>query len=380
MKTTLNPTSVAAMMALLRSSTAHMVMNAPSPYDPSKVQTNPLDNIQYKFPCRTGNVDFKIGETTHFIAGENVFVNFTGQAVHGGGSCQFSVNYDDVPSSDPARWKVVYSILGGCMAEVVSTAGNLEEAVYVRASDRYGRPDAVHCGDDPNKTDCVRSFQIPLPKNLPSGRAHFSWTWFNKVGSREIYQNCASINIEGGASDDAGLTELPGLFVANIAGFGGSNCTTDHGVFNIPNPGKFGAIMGEMGSADSAQGTCAKVPIPDFPKGMGGISSAGGSAGITSAAASRSSAMPAPTDGPYSNKTAVATFATSIVAAGTGLAPVRPTGASSQKTIPCPKDGVLVCDGPDQWGLCNFGQVVVEPVAAGTKCVNGQILREDEGN
>lgn len=40
----------------------------------------------------------------------------------------------------------------------------------------------------------------------------------------------------------------------------------------------------------------------------------------------------------------------------------------------CPKDGALVCNGPNEFGLCNFGQVVWQPVAPGTACKNDGII------
>jgi hypothetical protein len=34
-----------------------------------------------------------------------------------------------------------------------------------------------------------------------------------------------------------------------------------------------------------------------------------------------------------------------------------------------------VCNGETQFGLCNWGAVVWQPVAAGTKCRDGKIAR-----
>jgi hypothetical protein len=48
-------------------------------------------------------------------------------------------------------WNVIFSYIGGCMAE-----------------------------------DLTNSFVIP--KAAPSGEAVFSWTWFNRLGNREMYQ------------------------------------------------------------------------------------------------------------------------------------------------------------------------------------------------
>ena len=48
----------------------------------------------------------------------------------------------------------------------------------------------------------------------------------------------------------------------------------------------------------------------------------------------------------------------------------RPAGDKSD----CPIDGQLVCSGPKQWGLCNWGKVQFQPVAAGTQCLGGEIV------
>lgn len=47
----------------------------------------------------------------------------------------------------------------------------------------------------------------------------------------------------------------------------------------------------------------------------------------------------------------------------------RPVGSA-----PCPIDGKLVCNGPEQWGLCNWGEVKFQRVAAGTQCLDGEIV------
>ena len=60
-----------------------------------------------------------------------------------------------------------------------------------------------------------------------------------------------------------------------------------------------------------------------------------------------------------------------------------PTGAPRPTAVPvprpvgsaaCPTNGQLVCNGPDQWGLCNWGQVQFQKVAAGTQCLDGEIV------
>ena len=52
-----------------------------------------------------------------------------------------------------------------------------------------------------------------------------------------------------------------------------------------------------------------------------------------------------------------------------------PAYAASTGGVACPTDGAVVCNGPSQFGICNFGKVsVFQPVAAGTQCVDGKIV------
>lgn len=58
-------------------------------------------------------------------------------------------------------------------------------------------------------------------------------TWFNKIGNREMYMNCAQVTITGGGS---GLgIEYPQTFVAQI---GTNECTVPEGIaVEFPHPG-----------------------------------------------------------------------------------------------------------------------------------------------
>ena len=56
----------------------------------------------------------------------------------------------------------------------------------------------------------------------------------------------------------------------------------------------------------------------------------------------------------------------------TGTAPVYP---ASTGVATCSTNGAVVCNGPYQFGICDWGHVrVFQPVAAGTKCIDGQIV------
>ncbi|KAG7285778.1 hypothetical protein NEMBOFW57_008072 [Staphylotrichum longicolle] len=301
-------------LAFLGLAQSHMIMNTPTPYNlhgtTDLVQVNPLglsDTIS----------------TTTLTAGASQIVKFTGGAQHGGGSCQFSVTYDFPPPADKSKWKTIYTLIGGCP---VSAEGNLP----VTGADQDGRADAAHCGND-SGTECIREFNVPIPKGLPNGNATFAWTWFNKIGNREVYMNCAPVSITGGSADDAEgqafLKELPSLFLANVPG----ECITGNGVLNIPNPGKYGRVLEQP--APGSEGNCPKAAvIPVFEGGSGGGSGSASSAVVSSA-------------GPVSTTT--------------------PPSASVQ---PIPTS-------PTSFGLCANGLAIPQAVAPGTVCTDGKIVR-----
>ena len=66
-------------------------------------------------------------------------------------------------------------------------------------------------------------------------------------------------------------------------------------------------------------------------------------------------------------------------AAASGIATPSGTGisapiATSTGSAPCAVDGKLICNGPGQYGKCDWGSVLKwQDVAAGTVCINGEI-------
>jgi hypothetical protein len=136
-----------------------------------------------------------------------------------------------------ATWKVIHSHMGGCMSD-------------------------------------SENLQVTIPSNAQNGEALFSWSWFNLLGNREMYQNCAVVTITGGGS---GLTG-PAPFVANA---GVNDCKTIEGVNVVfPEPGDSVVYGGVYASSK-----------PTTPAGFTG-SSCGGS-GATTGSGSSSSGSPA---------------------------------------------------------------------------------------
>lgn len=113
------------------------------------------------------------------------------------------------------------------------------------------------------------SYDFKIPSDAPSGKnVIFSWSWFNEVGNREMYQNCAVVDIVGGSGASYGLN-TPEMFRANTQG---GACVTPEGVdFVFPNPGDSVVYGGKYATQKPsgptiAQG-CANSPAP--PPGNG---------------------------------------------------------------------------------------------------------------
>ncbi len=155
--------TLVATLLLLSQAGGHMIMNTPRPYNwdmQPLVQVNPLSGADFPFPCHN---QYGFTSRTLVEAGGTTLVNFTGGGQHGGGSCQFSVTYDEpVDGGDwnkSAVFKTIYSIIGGCPAVFSDESHNLAPAEM----DPDMREDSKHCGDD-SGVDCIRQFLIPVPK------------------------------------------------------------------------------------------------------------------------------------------------------------------------------------------------------------------------
>ncbi|AEO70619.1 uncharacterized protein THITE_2029285, partial [Thermothielavioides terrestris NRRL 8126] len=251
----------------------HMVMNKPTPYNfdiQPLLQVDPLSGGLYPFPCHN---QYGFTTRTPVEAGGATLVNFTGGAQHGGGSCQFSITYDEPVNggnwNKSASFKTIYSIIGGCPAVFTDESRNLPLA----AMDNNKRADSKHCGND-SGIDCIRQFMVPIPKFLKNGPATFAWTWFNKLGNKEMYMNCAPINITGGTGDEKLIAELPDIFIANYPSDPEvPNCITgtsaDKVVLNFPKPGRYGRVLEHpLEPATKPSGYCSQIPpassIPSF--------------------------------------------------------------------------------------------------------------------
>jgi hypothetical protein len=363
-------TTIATIAALTSYASAHINMQSPVPYNPAP-DTSPLDASGSNYPCKAQG-GFQVASQNTAAVGSTVKMSFMGSAVHNGGSCQVSLTKDGASSlSANSQFKVIYSILGGC----------------------------------PGTNGATVSYDVPIPSDVPAGDYTYSWTWFNNIGNREMYMNCAPMTITGGSGSDDTFNALPDMAVYNIASK--NTCKTIE-TFDVdfPNPGKYvtkganfkaqaptcdgtdtgtgagGAGSGSSGGSASTGNSNGGTPTSSANNGQyTGIGASGGGSqpqvqapgAASSSVASSSVAVAAPS-------------AISTPSAGgsngtlTPAAPSTGTGSGTTSGAACSSEGTMVCstDG-SQFALCNHGSLIMMPVAAGTKCVNGAIQKKKRG-
>jgi hypothetical protein len=371
----LAPTTLATVaLTLFASVNAHMKLNTPVPYGKDTLNNSPLADTGDDFPCKQRTGVYDISEMNNIEVGVPQELSFIGSAVHGGGSCQVSVTLDKEPTKN-SQWKVVHSIIGGCPSNVT---GNLS---------------------DNSKGNGAAVFQYTLPKGMPNGQYTLGWTWFNKVGNREMYMNCAPITVTGGGNDNSVMETLPDMFVANIP-FETCNIPENFN-YQFPNPGDSVETREAADIGTSLSGNCASMT--KMGAGAGTLGSAGGAVATGGAASSVASSAPAATSAvstpaatsnpggvfapgassapaaPTSFTTLVATNTAAAPAAASSVAPpIGGTGvgtapAASSTCVPCSNNGAVVCIGTTQFGICNYGCAMPQDLATGTTCSDGTI-------
>jgi len=367
-----------------------MILLTPPPY--GTPNSSPLDAQGANFPCKATSSSG--GPVTNMAIGQQQTLTFKGSAVHGGGSCQVSLTTDN-PATKNSKWIVIHSIVGGCPAKGV--AGNLPENAQ---------------GSDAGKYDYA------IPQGVAPGAYTLAWTWFNKVGNREMYMNCASIKVTGGTSkreaaanetEEYSIPELseratpnfPAMFVANVPT---SDCvTTEGGSVEFPDPGTsveknagpFQAPTGpKCGSAgvaaaaapasgsSSGSGSSSASPAASVAPSAaaGGASGSGSSSGAPdSQAAAAAPSVAAPAASAIASPPAVANGSAPNAASAkpsAAAAPAAPATAAGASTGSCSQPGQSICS-PDskQIGTCTSSNTVTWiPVAAGTKCSGGLMV------
>ncbi|KAI1261296.1 lytic polysaccharide monooxygenase [Xylariaceae sp. FL1019] len=371
--------NAAVAAAFVAVANAHMTMSSPSPFDPSALNNSPLAADGSDFPCKFGAAYTATGGTTNqYTLGSDQTLSFVGSAVHGGGSCQVVMTYDTNPTKD-SKWKVIHSIEGGCPAK--NTAGNLPQ-------------------DDPNLEDPF-TYPYTIPSDIPAGKGTIGFTWFNKVGNREMYMNCGALELTGDGGAQSNFDALPDMVVLNIGG-----AQTKEGFdYVYENPGNSVevniastdqyVVCGADGCGDAQTGT---------PPSSGSGSSGSSSSAPVSSAAPTSTAAPASSPGGVfitvgssssAAPTSVAATSTPVAASPTSApastlstavsssAAATPTPSSSTGSDSGSSSGAMTgaCSTEGQWNCisgssfqqCASGQwSAVMQMAAGTKCTAGQ--------
>ncbi|KAJ6785130.1 hypothetical protein PWT90_07572 [Aphanocladium album] len=211
--------SLSAVLGFVSLTAAHMQMSDPPPFrskhnphttDVDYNMNNPLNADGSNYPCKGYNSLLGTAQgasVATWKAGGSYSFSVEGSATHNGGSCQASLSYDGGKT-----FKVIHSYIGNCPLQ--------------------------------------STWPFTLPNDTPAGDAVFAWTWFNNIGNREMYMNCAHVTITGASgkreekhSRDFSLDERspsdpfsgrPANFIANV----GNGCGTVEGADVLfPRPG-----------------------------------------------------------------------------------------------------------------------------------------------
>lgn len=347
---------------------AHMIMTNPVPYGKETLNNSPLAADGSDFPCKLRSGAFDITEENTIAIGASHALSFEGSATHGGGSCQISLTTDREPTKQ-SEWKVIKSFEGGCPANV---DGNMAGGASMK---------------DPYQ------FSFTIPEGIEAGKYTLAWTWFNRIGNREMYMNCAPVTVTGGSAKRSTEVEIPPviekrtanfppMFVANING-----CTTKEGIdIRFPQPGEYVQYLGQPANlATKGEPACTGTPTFDGQGDTGSDSSSSGSgpgpgsgssAAPSSAPTETSSAAPAPTStqGPAGASTPSVPEPVPSSTSEPAPAPTSSSSGSSPGTLrgPCTPEGQWNCIAGTSFQRCASGQWSVSlQMAAGTQCSPG---------
>ncbi|KAL8279132.1 hypothetical protein RQP46_008388 [Phenoliferia psychrophenolica] len=371
-------TFIVAALAAATFSLAHIELLFPPPinskFDPQTLEANkdysmtsPLgledttatSGYGFAYPCKGYNTAALIdalNPVATLEAGSDFSVNMSGTATHGGGSCQFSLSYDQGKT-----FAVIASIIGGCPT--------------------------------------AEAYAIPIPKDVPAGtKALFAWTWQNLVGNREEYMNCAVVDVTGTSKSYTG----PGLFRANTQG--ATQCrTVENEDVVYPNPGPSVQYLDSTTTKSSAAtvlSPCStdqdtSVTVTSNGGTVSGSSSSSGSSARSSSSSSKlasssqiASAIATSSESATSSvefsaavvgKVAIAAGATTTSTSSSRLATSQSStaivaSASSAATSEDSSSTYITCTSTTTWSLCGGGTCYpMGSVADGTQCVDGAI-------
>ncbi|KAF8468910.1 hypothetical protein BDZ91DRAFT_694835 [Kalaharituber pfeilii] len=311
----------------------------------------PLAPDGSNFPCKGYHTSIGgVTSVAKYQAGNTYQMTLEGSASHGGGSCQLSLSYDG-----GATFEVILSMIGGCPLN--------------------------------------SAYDFTIPATARNGeKVLFAWTWFNRIGNREMYMNCAVVDIVGGS----GTFHGPPMFKANIFG---DTCITREGEDIVfPSPGSSVIYGGNFLNSKPASPTVVEgcpgsnsmnsVPPPEekFPVEDTPINSESSTTRISSTTA------PPPNAVETATTTVTETVTTTLNddlrkkrdRTRTRTRQPRPT-RDSQVEKPAPEYTDDYCDEPEaiqcyadgtKWKFCD-GEFWVNMgcVEDGAKCVDGAIVK-----
>ena len=390
----MRPTTLLSCAVFLRAVTAHVTMFEPKQWNVPEIvrasveksdgNLNPLQGDGSNFPCHGVAPEAPVAT---YLPGTSQSLKIKGSAVHGGGSGQMVITYDTNPSK-----KTVFRVMTSYMGDhPIKAAGNLSPA------DRD--PKSLKSELELWK---LNPLSFTVPKGLPKGKAVVAWTWFNRIGNREMYMHCATVIIGGEETSTRAFDALPGMFKANIGG----GCLVPEQVtaidFKNPGPEVFGKGItpvpcGEPSTAGSGTGGLAPPRAGNAEQKV--ESSVGGSITPTKTG---TSSPPKPTevtaggeDGvstTYVTFTPIVTVAPSAIPSSnvhlqtslpsvplpTTLAAsaIPPQGTGTATVEACTPEGQITCGENRTWYMCGSGRKqFMGSLAAGTTCTEGKIAK-----
>ncbi|KAM3548945.1 hypothetical protein MY1884_008963 [Beauveria asiatica] len=380
-----------AVSGLVTAATAHIIMTNPVPYGLSSLSNGPLAADGSDFPCKQRNGVYDAeGASNVYAQGSKQQLEFQGTAVHGGGSCQVSVTTDLKPTKNSV-WKVIKSIEGGCPAK--GQTGNMGSDAKAKVPYKY---------------------DFTIPDKLAAGHYTLAWTWFNKVGNREMYMNCAPLAVTGNAGSQTFWNGLPDMMVANI----GNDCHVGEGTdVQFPDPGKdidrfngktdvfappVGTACGKSsersptsapGGGDNPMPTASATtsvqptsaqPTPSVPTSVGSAPGASLPGGVfITSSASQPKPTQAPGAGNSTSSEPAPTFVTTPTPVSPGLPPTATGGPIPSNTPPpsgghapgtsCTSEGLWNCIDGKSFQRCASGKwSVSQALAFGMSCRVGE--------
>jgi len=323
---------------------AHMTMKYPSPfYHPENPKltsvpwpklvdysySTPLNADASNYPCKGyHHAKGPYGQTViDLAAGQSDKITISGGAFHSGGSCQISLSYDKGKT-----FRVIKSFIGSC---------------------------PISNGD----TD----YAYTVPSDAPSAdKAILAWSWNNAEGNRELYMNCAAVSIKGsGSGSELNGDKYPEMYVGNLDGY----CVAPerHEVV-YPLPGDDVEVNHKLAEykpptdcktvSDKSKLSPPRVPGGALDEGNDGSDNESDNGNNESE------------NKPSSTSTKPAGSSTSPAASSNSPSKPQPTSGSC-------KEGTFRCVDETHYNQCQQDGTyhsANQPVAPGTKCVNGEIV------